>query len=165
MPRQKRDEIEIFTDWIVANGGEKLAPTNRYELLRFKCHLGIGIVYQSEKGKRTWSGAAKELRESFAKNKPVRLTPIAFKRRHDDKRFPALIVRDGDRCFYGCGTVMTSETATIEHLCSRTHGGPDHIANVVLSCDACNKLAGHLSISEKISIREKRLFQCLREAV
>ena len=50
--------------------------------------------------------------------------------------------RDGDRCFY-CHLRLSVETATIEHLQNRGHGGNNKIDNLVLACPECNQARNH----------------------
>ena len=87
----------------------------------------------------------------------------------------ALKQRDGDRCFY-CGKLMfwkeageriegsdnyqaiDKEDCTLEHLVARAKGGPDHMDNLVLVHDACNKLVDNLPLIEKLKIRERNIY-------
>lgn len=53
---------------------------------------------------------------------------------------------------------MSEKTdATLEHLVARAKGGPDHMDNLVLVHEECNKKVSNLPLIEKIKIREKRL--------
>lgn len=69
----------------------------------------------------------------------------------------ALLKRDGDRCFL-CRQAL-GEDITVEHLVPRTAGGPNHMANKALAHQACNLRMGHLSLMEKIALREKNASQ------
>lgn len=63
-------------------------------------------------------------------------------------------------CF--CGTALTMETATLEHVIPSAHGGRDHFKNMALSCLPCNRARGTLGcdrfrarIIAKLPPREK----------
>lgn len=50
-----------------------------------------------------------------------------------------LFKRDGPLCAFGCGTVLTHETATIDHYpIPRRLGGPWTLENTRLACQPCN---------------------------
>lgn len=66
-------------------------------------------------------------------------------------RIAYLMARDGNGCLY-CGRDLTAETATVEHVVPKAHGGPDHASNLALSCGPCNAAAGHLSAAEKVRL-------------
>jgi len=144
---------EAFLAQLTAAGGEVLAPTNPYEVMRFKTMYGVGVVYVNGKGNRNWNLEAKNAREHLKKPGSGPLGHIA---RNGDK-FPAgtaqrLLDRDGDECFF-CRDPMGADL-TVEHLVSRAHGGPNHIANLFAAHKRCNGYAGHLSAPEKIRLRE-----------
>lgn len=67
----------------------------------------------------------------------------------------ALVARDGPRCWYCIGE-LTGESTTLEHLCPKAHGGPEHLSNLVLACKPCNLDARDRSIAEKVKLREKK---------
>jgi hypothetical protein len=56
---------------------------------------------------------------------------------------------------------MTHEQMTLEHLLSRRLKASDSLENLVLAHRVCNENAGHLSIAEKVRIREQRLIDLL----
>jgi hypothetical protein len=62
-----------------------------------------------------------------------------------------LWVRHGGACFY-CGCDLSVDTCSIEHILPKSAGGPDHIANMALSCQPCNRAAGALSVFEKVNL-------------
>jgi 5-methylcytosine-specific restriction endonuclease McrA len=62
-----------------------------------------------------------------------------------------LLRRDGNECFF-CGKPM--EDPTIEHLICRQFGGGNNLANLALAHRACNRTGGHLSVVEKVRLRE-----------
>jgi hypothetical protein len=51
---------------------------------------------------------------------------------------PQVIARDGRVCQY-CGTT-DAFSYSVDHIISRSQGGPDHIANLVVACQRCNIL-------------------------
>lgn len=62
--------------------------------------------------------------------------------------------RDGTQCFY-CDYPFTEEfPPTLEHLLPVSAGGTDHISNIVLACDPCNKAVGNWPLLRKIKYRE-----------
>lgn len=65
--------------------------------------------------------------------------------------------RDGHCCFY-CAYPFSDEfPATLEHLLPIAAGGSDHVSNLVLACDPCNKKVGDWPLIRKIKYREYRL--------
>lgn len=62
--------------------------------------------------------------------------------------------RDGCNCFY-CNYPFSDEfPPTIEHLLPASAGGSDHVSNLVLACDTCNKIVGAWDLIRKIKYRE-----------
>jgi hypothetical protein len=54
----------------------------------------------------------------------------------------ALRHRDGDTCWW-CDCAFTQDRpSTIDHVMPRTHGGSDHLDNLVLACRPCNLAKG-----------------------
>lgn len=51
---------------------------------------------------------------------------------------PKVIARDGRACQY-CGTTEAF-SYSVDHIVSRSQGGPNHIANLVVACQQCNTL-------------------------
>ena len=50
-----------------------------------------------------------------------------------------LMERDGWRCRY-CGEVVTTDTATLDHLIPRSLGGPNTAENLATACLTCNSI-------------------------
>lgn len=153
---KKRGDYTTFTKWAVANGAEKEAPTNPYEVLRLRVLGGVAIIHTNKSGKHTFNDKARQLFEAFGKRQPMPLRPVA-KVRTDGKRsatIKTLIARDGHECFF-CGEEVQAGEETIEHLVPRTHGGPNHISNKFLADKPCNGRAGHMSAVEKIRLRDE----------
>jgi 5-methylcytosine-specific restriction endonuclease McrA len=70
----------------------------------------------------------------------------------------AVLERDGWSCAY-CG----KETAEVDHVAPRAHGGPTVPANLVAACRPCNKAKG-LRTPEEWN-RDKALERILRNAM
>ncbi|MBU9468623.1 HNH endonuclease [Burkholderia multivorans] len=152
----RRAKFEAF---LVERGAQILQPTNEWEVLRFKTARGTSIVYCNARGSVTPTGEALKAWDAFERGKPWRAAPAPKKRvKGRDRLHPiynALVRRDGHACFY-CGEPTSEGDRSIEHLVARAHGGPDHLSNMVLAHRGCNASAGHLSVMEKIKIREQR---------
>lgn len=69
------------------------------------------------------------------------------------KRYIA--ARDGEKCFY-CNTQFAKENLTVEHLLSISHGGNNHLSNLVLACQPCNLEAGTGTIIDKVEFRDRK---------
>lgn len=146
----RKKAVASFTDQLVASGGELLAPTNPYEVMRFKTRYGTGVVYRGKRGE-TWNDAAIAARDHLERKAGGSLAPVQVRgRRKGRGTVEALLKRDGENCFF-CGLPL-GDDITVEHLVSVTHGGPNHISNCFLAHGACNADAGHKSAPEKISI-------------
>lgn len=145
--------IEKLLTAIVAAGGERLSPTNPYEVARFRTLYGVGIIYQNAKGKRTWSPEADKAKEHIKAGKGS-LAPVAVVNRAGQAQRRSAVLRildrDGGDCFF-CGDQLADDV-TIEHLVPIAHGGPNHISNLVCAHATCNREAGHLSVAEKVAL-------------
>lgn len=154
MAKPTRDQtIEKTVAAIVTAGGEKLAPTNPYEVARFRTLYGVGVVYANAKGRQTWNREAEMARDHLKASKGS-LAPVKVVNRTgtDQRRAAVLRVleRDGGNCFF-CGNPLADDV-TLEHLVPIAHGGPNHISNLVCAHAACNHEAGHLSVAEKVAL-------------
>lgn len=147
---------EVFENWLVERGAELLTPTNEWELLRFRTEKGTSIIYTNKHGILTWTGQAAEAFLAFVGAKSWRAVRAEQRRYKSSVVCQALRKRDGDACFF-CHLQVAVEDESAEHLVSITHGGPDHIANMALAHRECNRAAGHLSLMEKIQVREQNL--------
>ena len=147
------DRDAAFVAALTAAGGEMLAPTNPYEVMRFRTSQGVGVVYTNAKGQRTWNAQALAAKNHLDQNKGS-LAPV---RVHDRRKraatYNALLIRDGGDCFF-CRREL-GEDMTVEHLVAVAHGGPNHISNLFLAHEACNRRAGHMSAPEKIAMRDQ----------
>lgn len=152
-------EIERFKKWLVSQGVEILLPTNEWEVLRFKCGSSIGLAHCSAKSNGHISAANSRVKAAWKAWKdgnplPLAGKPKAKKRTKRDQVSAALADRDGDTCWY-CGHGWDIEhRQTVEHLVPIAHGGPNHMSNLVLACGGCNARAGHLSVAEKVRLRD-----------
>lgn len=150
----KSKSLTAFQKRVVEAGGEMLAPTNPYEVLRFRTSKGVGVIYTGRRGE-TWNAEALAAREHLDGGKGS-LAPVQVRGRRKDKgTVDALLSRDGDQCFF-CGTCLEGDI-TVEHLVAIAHGGPNHISNLFLAHGECNRTAGHLSAAEKVvsAIRQR----------
>jgi 5-methylcytosine-specific restriction endonuclease McrA len=137
-------------------GGEVLAPTNEWELMRFRTKFGVGVVHFNRRSIRTWNEPARQVRDHVENQCPGKLgVQKVHGRRKGKASFNALIGRDGSDCFF-CARPLDDDI-TVEHLVSVAHGGPNHLSNLFLAHQACNASAGHLSAPEKIRMRESHL--------
>lgn len=145
---------ETFPDWLRRQGAEVMAPTNPYEMARFRARGGVHVVYVDKRQRVTASGIAGEAYDHWRRGE--RWSPgITKKPRTALTRLRAAIAeRDGIVCFY-CGKPMPADDMTIEHLVSRDKGGPDHLDNLVLAHGGCNRLADNLPLVRKVELRER----------
>lgn len=151
--RRKADAVARFKQWLTENGAEVLSPTNPYEIARWRSDKGVSIIYRKESGSLTFVNRAREAWDAFGMGRAFRFARATPRKRQGNPVLRTLLERDGPGCFY-CRAEFTEERLpTVEHLVSRTHGGPDHISNKFLACRPCNERAGHLSAPEKIRMR------------
>lgn len=54
-----------------------------------------------------------------------------------------------------CGTPLTLQTATKEHLWPKSHGGSNHISNLALACKSCNEERG--MVTDRFAARNTAL--------
>lgn len=148
-------KLEAFSAWLTSRGAELLTPTNEWEVLRFRTDKATSIVYSKKSGDLTFVGESSEAYRCFLGGHAWRAFPKTVRTKKSTPTCAALRKRDGDACFY-CHLPVAVEDESIEHLVAATHGGPDHIANMVLAhARPCNAEAGHLSVMEKIRLRER----------
>lgn len=149
----KDKEIERLVTKIVAAGGEKLSPTNPYEMARFRTRYGVGIIYTNAKGQQTWNREAVTA-EDHISSRSGSLAPVkVVSRAGSAKRRSSVLQifeRDGESCFF-CGEAL-GDDVTVEHIVPVAHGGPNHISNLVCAHASCNQEAGHLSGAEKVAL-------------
>lgn len=147
-----KKQLPKFKVWLDERGSEVLPSTNPYELIRFSTMAGVAIIHGNSRGiVSSWSNGAEEAYRAFVVAGSWR-GERRRKRTTSDYRTQAVLQRDGDICFF-CGTPL-GDDKTPEHLLSITHGGRNHIANMALAHEACNRRAGHLCVVEKVKLRE-----------
>ncbi|MEI5996797.1 HNH endonuclease [Paraburkholderia bengalensis] len=142
-----------FEEFLSARGAQIMQPTNEWEVLRFKSSKGVSIVYRNSKDGLTWTGESADAWNAFTDNQHWRGAPATKRPKNVEGHVRALLARDGEGCFY-CLKPTDGDNRTVEHLVARSHGGPNHLSNMVLAHRRCNSNAGHLSVMEKIRIRE-----------
>ena len=150
-------EMLAFSSWLTERGSEIIPPSNTYEVMRFRTDTGVGVIYRNGSGRITsWVNGADKAYRAFKLGEAWRAIPKP--RRKPGTRIrhltAAVIERDGLACFY-CAKDTSEEDRSLEHLCSVTHGGPDHLANLALSHTACNRAVGHMSVIEKLELAIK----------
>ncbi|MFD1216381.1 HNH endonuclease [Microbulbifer celer] len=146
--------VIAFMKWLSAQGAEMLPTTNEYEVLRFKCQLGTGVIYKNSRGKHSVSGPlVTEALTAYFAGESWRGKAQPTKRGKIGRRKERLLKRDGDECFF-CGEKL-GEDMTVEHLMPVNQKGPDRIENMVLAHQKCNSLAGSMPLIEKVKLREK----------
>jgi hypothetical protein len=176
--RDRQFRTAEFLAWIAGNGGEVCAPTNPYELVRYRAYTSgatkalTHIVYRKDNGLLTWTGASMKHYqafldgEAFAWSQPYDLAnpdkkPKAKKVGKGPKASAKassrakLMDRDGSDCWF-CALPL-GEDITLEHLVPQSRGGGNDIANLVLAHAACNRNAADFSLSEKIAMRTRML--------
>ena len=141
--------------WLRAAGAECLEPTNEWELIRFRAGAQTGIVYRNARDQITLVGPAREALAAFFGGAGW-TAGVAIKRARLGPRVAALMERDGPDCWL-CGKAL-GDDVTQEHLVPVGHGGPNHLSNLVLAHEECNRELGHLSVAEKVRLREVYLF-------
>ncbi|HEY9279507.1 MAG TPA: HNH endonuclease [Eoetvoesiella sp.] len=145
-----------FEQFVTDRGGEVLAPTSEWELVRFKANGLTAIIYRKATEQVTFSGGAKTAFDAFLRQKPWSAgNKTKRKKGNQSVVIQSLIRRDGRQCFY-CGLETPDEDASVEHVVPLNAGGTDHMANKVLAHQLCNSEAGHLSVIQKVKLRESK---------
>lgn len=150
-------KIKEFESFLMKSGATVLPVTNEWELIRFRCDKGTGIIYRDKRGDQTYCGPAAEAFEAFIKKQGW--SGIDKKRRTQRKIvMDEILARDGDTCFFCGGKFEDEENAdkapTLEHLLAIANGGNNNIANLALAHQECNYRAARMSLIEKIKLRE-----------
>jgi hypothetical protein len=141
---------KAFRSWLQERGAEMLEPCE-WEILRFRCESGLGIVYRRKSGSLTFTNEAAAAYKAYRKGDGWRAgTRSTRKTMTNEVR--SLLARDGDRCFF-CGEPM--EEPTVEHLVARTANGPHHVANLCLVHATCGSWAGTRPVVAKVALREE----------
>lgn len=158
MKARKPKDIASFNDWLIARGAIVDAPTNEWEILRVRTCDGVFVAYRNKAGKETWPEDLLDLREAFEAGRALALSPDLKSRKRSRHLIEALGERDGLKCWFCDLQWQNPENAniTIEHLVPVCHGGPNHMSNLVLACQACNGAVGNMPVAKKVIYREQQ---------
>ena len=137
----ERFDTDGFQEWLEANGGELRAPTNEWEVLRYRKDRVIHVIYKNKKGALNYQGKSRDHYKAFlgsddlAVADPInRVDTVGHIRRKKIVR--QLVERDGKLCWF-CGEFFGVERQkdrlSVEHLLPRSKGGNNGLANLVLA--------------------------------
>lgn len=140
---------EEFRAWLRSQGADVLAPTNQWEVVRFRARGAVHIVYTDARKNIKASGFAAECMEACRRGGNLSMGFTSDRKSLGARMKAALLARDGDLCFF-CARVMTQEEMTVEHLVGIGKGWPNHTDNFALAHEECNKKAGNMPLMEKI---------------
>ncbi|MGO4738605.1 HNH endonuclease [Bosea sp. 2KB_26] len=163
MKKRPAFKLDTFKSWLTECGAVIQPPTSQWEILRVQTCDGVQVVYRNSKEVQTWPESLIVAREAFERGNRMSLSPDMKARKKLRHLIEDLAARDGLWCWFCEVGFLTSDSVeiTIEHLVSKSHGGPNHPSNLVIACKPCNTEAGHLSVSEKVGLRDrKRGFVC-----
>lgn len=141
-----------FIAWLQAQGAEVLARTNSWEVARFRARGAVHVIYRNRRGHITAPGFAGQCLEAFEAGASLGMGFRLHDRTPMARIKHALLERDGDGCFF-CARPMTAQDMSVEHLVALAKGGPNHMDNLALAHEACNKKADNLPLAAKINIR------------
>jgi len=153
---QLEKKLPAIKNFLTARGAQVLDPTNEFEVLRFKAGSDTGVVYAKATGQLTIPPLAGRALNAYLNqhtDKWRAQVPTPRKSRSNPV-MQRLLKRDGDGCFL-CRRPL-GDDMTIEHLVPLASGGPNHIANLALAHSDCNLRMGHLSVMEKVALRERQ---------
>lgn len=154
MNTTKPSKYQQFEKWISLCGGEVLNPLTMWEVMRVKALGQTHVVYCNKKGNETWPDSLASWFKKFNNGKHIDLA-YKIKSRGNTRAYrKAIFNRDGPRCFF-CDKIMPDDDITVEHLISVNSGGKNHINNMALAHSACNNKAGHMSLVEKVKLRDE----------
>ncbi|WP_319798282.1 hypothetical protein [Nitrobacter sp.] len=152
------EKVTLFRAFLTRSGCTVLDPVSQWEVLRFIVFGRINVIHRNRRGE--FSAAAgpdiDHAATAFLTGKPwspigrpKRLTSSARRQRIRSQ----LLRRDGSKCFF-CGSDL-GDDVTIEELLPVAHGGVRVLANCALAHAECNVKAGHLSVVEKVRLRDQ----------
>lgn len=152
----KDADIKTFAGWLTERGAHVAPPTNPYEILRVNTCFGVLVAYRGKKGE-TWDEKLLELYSAMQAGKQIPLCPDLKGRVQLRHTIKAIAERDGWECWFSGEkfTGLDDERISVEHLCPRSHGGPNHLSNLVIATKEWNQRAGNRSIAEKVRMREE----------
>lgn len=144
---------KAFVSFVENRGGEILALTNEYEVLRFRGEAGVAIIYRNKQCCLSWSKLALIAWEAFKEGaswRGAQKTPrLSYRQKKRLNLVARLSERDGAKCIF-CQKNLTTDTATIEHFLPLSSGGKHHLSNLGLACVECNRAVGHRPLAWKI---------------
>jgi 5-methylcytosine-specific restriction endonuclease McrA len=146
-----------FNEWLSERGGTLLPLTNEWEVVRVSTCYGILVGHRNKHGVKKFVGELACLHDDYRAGRTPAIGVDQKPRRRIRHLIEAISDRDGLECWFSGEPFMSLDDhrITIEHLCPRAHGGPDHMSNLVLATEQWNRRAGNLSVAEKVRIREK----------
>jgi hypothetical protein len=149
-------DIADFRKWLSERGGVLLPTTNEWETVRVKTCHGVLVGHRKKGGRFTFVGELSALRSDFMAGRTPAIGPSSQRRNRMKPLIKLIAERDGLECWFsGAGFASIDDvTITVEHLCPKAHGGPDHVSNLVLATEGWNKRAGSLSVAEKVRMRD-----------
>lgn len=148
-----KDRLGRFSHWLGERGAQVQAATSEWELLRFKANRKTSIVYRNSAGALTFTGEAESAWKSYLSAGSWRGCDSTKRSKKTSTEVRSLLARDGEFCFL-CGRALESDI-TVEHLVAVAHGGPNHLSNKALMHRLCNERVNHLSVVEKVRIRDE----------
>lgn len=155
LPESFLASVPQFTDYLRAQGCEIRASTNEYELVRFRCALGIGVLYVGKSGLSCNMPFVSDAIDLFLAGKQAwqagKIT--GTKRDANPARKRNLLARDGNRCWL-CNLPLEGDI-TEEHLVPLAQHGPNSLDNIVLTHFKCNEALGHKALVDKIKLRDQ----------
>lgn len=144
-----------FVKHLKARGAEICAPTNVWEVVRYKTEGETHIIYMKKSGALTYTGKSQDHYINFLSNcnqlKKFRASKASKSKTSMKTVRDKLRERDGICCWY-CGIFIEDE-GTVEHLIPRSVGGSNAPSNLVLAHQTCNQRAGNASLASKIELR------------
>jgi len=154
-------ELGDFARWLVDCGAELHPPLTPNECLRYwlRAH-GSSFVVLTKNGTFGFGGYANRHFKAFRAGASV--VYVANSRDYETrtKQYLRLLDRDGEGCFY-CGLPLGADN-TIEHILSRSHGGPNHDENCALAHKDCNRAVDNLPVVAKMKMRDLFLMEAKR---
>lgn len=151
---RRESSINALKKYLTQAGAEVLVTTNNYELVRFRANGKVSVIYLGKKGLAFNDSQGTEVVSNWASGKGW--TAGVKKIRRGSVAYRTLVHRDGDECFFCLKPVGPKDFST-EHLLSIAQGGNNHLANLALSHRECNGKAGHMSVMQKIKVREQQM--------
>ena len=74
------------------------------------------------------------------------------------RRRQTLLQRYGNVCYY-CGLTTSKDKLQMDHIVPRSKGGNNHISNLVLSCEKCNKVkSDKFMLPEEVHSKKRDIY-------